>query len=158
MLVRIAECLYVTIILFTDRQEVERLVKVAKDGLEVVISYNKELGEELHDRQAVASELARQLAFHRKLIEEKEKLREVRSRYRQLDLFLANYSIFVFLFAETIVFRKLMSVQFCLHVIAFGSTSQSLLDSVVTNQEIFLLLFILTFVLSCSNWLISLYI
>ena len=61
-----------------DREEVERLTKVAKDGLEMVISYNKDLSEELKDRQAVAAELARQLAFHRKLIEEKERLRDVR--------------------------------------------------------------------------------
>ncbi|XP_055355800.1 regulation of nuclear pre-mRNA domain-containing protein 1B-like [Paramacrobiotus metropolitanus] len=60
----------------SDREEVDRLVSVAKDGLEMVINYNKDLNAELQDRQAVALELARQLAFHRKIIEEKEKIRE----------------------------------------------------------------------------------
>ena len=43
----------------------------------MVVDYNKELNQELLDRQAVASELARQLAYHRKIIDDKERLREV---------------------------------------------------------------------------------
>lgn len=43
----------------------------------MVVEYNKELNQELLDRQAVANELARQLAYHRKIIDDKEKLREV---------------------------------------------------------------------------------
>ncbi|OQV20675.1 putative Regulation of nuclear pre-mRNA domain-containing protein 1B [Hypsibius exemplaris] len=60
----------------SDPTEIERLVKVAREGLQVVMEYNKELNQELLDRQAVAAELARQLAFHRKIIDEKEHLRE----------------------------------------------------------------------------------
>ncbi|GAU94938.1 hypothetical protein RvY_06636 [Ramazzottius varieornatus] len=60
----------------SDRQEIDRLIGVAKEGLQMVVEYNKELNQELLDRQAVASELARQLAYHRKIIDDKERLRE----------------------------------------------------------------------------------
>ena len=52
---------------------------MTKEGLEIVAQYNKDLHQELLDRQAVVMELAKQLSYHRKIIEEKEKLREVRT-------------------------------------------------------------------------------